>query len=229
MSSPQQPWRGWALSVPAHGTTLMFPMSSPFPPAFPIPRSVTGHPLTENSMAQTSSDTQWGGNCHNRRADRGGGNLRPPFHQKNAAPNVLGSICAPWLSLGPDACLNASTPRSRQDLPSGQSFPELLWICVEEGSQPGTEPGSCLACTGQAAGRRACGVASSACPVSLQAAGPVPGAEGVHAVPPGGGLLPGPGAHRRRPAHAHAGRGTGTRLRGRSCHLLEGVGPFGAC
>lgn len=51
--------------------------------------------------------------------------------------------------------------------------------------------------------------------VSPQAAGPVSGAEGIHAVPPRGGLLPGPGPHRRRPAHAHAGRGMSRRLGGR--------------
>ena len=43
---------------------------------------------------------------------------------------------------------------------------------------------------------------------SPQPAGPVPGAEGLHAVPTRGGLLPGPGAHRCRAAHAHACRGT---------------------
>lgn len=56
---------------------------------------------------------------------------------------------------------------------------------------------------------------------SLQPAGPVPGAEGLHAVPTRGGLLPGPGAHRCRAAHAHACRGTprpraGRRVGGRA-------------
>lgn len=41
-----------------------------------------------------------------------------------------------------------------------------------------------------------------------QSAGPVPCPQGLHAVPAGGGILPGPGSHRRRAAHAHACRGT---------------------
>lgn len=74
---------------------------------------------------------------------------------------------------------------------------------------------------GQEGSRLACGVGSPCCcgaageatlhlslpALSPQAAGPFSGAEGLHAVPPRGGLLPGPGPHRRGAAHAHAGRG----------------------
>lgn len=61
--------------------------------------------------------------------------------------------------------------------------------------------------------------------LSPQAAGPVSGTEGVHAVPPGGGLLPGPGPHRRRPAHAHAGRGMSTQ----GDPVARELGPVGGC
>uniref|UniRef100_A0A8C4UBM7 Rab-GAP TBC domain-containing protein n=1 Tax=Falco tinnunculus TaxID=100819 RepID=A0A8C4UBM7_FALTI len=63
--------------------------------------------------------------------------------------------------------------------------------------------------------------------VSLQAAGPVSGAEGIHAVPPRGRLLPGPGPHRCCPAHAHASRGMGTCLGGQGELVATELEPGG--
>lgn len=95
------------------------PSVLPIPPTFPESQSI-------HWLPQTSSHMEWGGNCHGRRAEGAGGSLRPLFHQENAAPNVSGSICAPVLAAGslpvpvacsgPDACLHASPPRSRQDV-----------------------------------------------------------------------------------------------------------------
>lgn len=127
---------------------------------------------------------------------------------------------------GLDGCLHASPPRSRQDVHSvgrASQSSGFVW----KGDACWDCPRLWLGCRGRAAGRCGCRVPSGACAVSPQAAGSVPGAEGVHAVPPGGGLLPGPGAHRRRPAHAHASRGTATRLRGTAGTSWRLWGPLG--
>lgn len=124
-------WGGHCLSqlMEPHSCSQCPPHSSNIPYT---PR-VTEHPLTENRMAQTSSDTQWGGNCHGKRAEGAGGSLWPPFHQENAAPvpaagslPVRGSLWAGWLS----PCLPSQIQAGCALC--GQSFPEL-WVCVERG------------------------------------------------------------------------------------------------
>lgn len=78
VSSPQQPWGGHCLSqlVEPHSC----PQCPPHSPNSSYTATVTEHPLTKNRMAQTSSDTQWGGSCHGRRAEGRGGSLWPLFH-----------------------------------------------------------------------------------------------------------------------------------------------------
>lgn len=224
---PSAAMDGVGTVYPSSWSHTHVPSVLPIPPTFPGSQSI-------HWLAQTSSHMEWGGNCHGRRAEGAGGSLWALFHQENAAPNVSGSICAPVLAAGSlpvrgslwAGCLSPCLPSQIQAgcVLCGQSFLEL-WVCVEKGCLPGIDPSSsCLGCPGRL---QATAMPSGACRVSPQAAGPVPGAEGVHAVPPGGGILPGPGAHRRRPAHAHAGRGTGTRLRGQTGTSSRVWGPLG--
>lgn len=144
------------LCIPAHGATLV--SRSPYTPSSQGIQAWAENRMVSQELAawvaalSISSDTWRGGNCRGRREEAAGCGLC--VTSKTPFPVCWGASLPLCLQLGPCTATARPEPASLGDgrlpvSPLGSGFPEQnRGYCVpcpwvwEEGSQPGTDPGS---------------------------------------------------------------------------------------